>query len=252
MILEDTPYSEIFKTINREREKVRYFEERESERVRKLDKKRLANKIYTSFYTIPSSRNTYLFYACIGGPTTLLNRKADQTLIQYGSCLLVNTNSGSRMVYGILENNNRQYKLVAHTAHFFKRYRERLNYPETMKTEEIIANYFSRNTNLAELDFEKMNINSSKYKDGIAVEMNEGVAFGNVTTVSDHQGRPLEVIRMNTFVSHKKLFKEQKETLYTKRAMRKQNIQEVIKKMLANDPGFTADIFYGIEPFIKK
>ena len=227
MILENTPYSQVIQTMLDEKEKVSFA-------MRKLRKMKNMPEVFVSTYTLPSSKNTYLFW---GGKIKVPTFFTRPTSCNYrmGSCLMVNTNNGERMVYCLSKkaDGNKTYDcLLVYTSHFFKRYRERAMVSETMPTLELISLFMNRNIEMIPLDYEEFT--KKPMKNGTAMQMCDGVLLGTETKYNE-DGYEYYVVKNNTFLTESILKTDQEEELVTGKKMQKR-LADCAKEFVKSHP----------------
>lgn len=230
MILENTPYWEVMRTIKDEMEKVSYF----VNKTNRLGFSAVFNdgaNVYYKTYTHPQSKNTYMYWGGrIVTPVRFTNLHGDN--YRSGFCLLVNTSDGGRMVYCTGKMNDEGKKvdsLLLYTSHFFKRYRERAGLPDNMPTNELICNYFNRNTEYMPLDYKQVSRRDDA--DGTALQNYDGVTLGRVMRIED-DGYEFIMVKNNTFLPQSMLKPNQTDALMDEdkiQAIIAENMREIVK-----------------------
>ena len=216
MILENTPYTKVIETMLSEQEKVLFFVRKEADKVLKTAKREGTPLLAYSTYTIPKSNNTYLFW---GGKivTEKFFQNIGRNNFMCGSCLLVNASNGERMIYTLGEKNEGGVlvrTLMVYTSHFLRRYRERAKIPETVPTNELLATFMCRNTEMIPLDYSQ--VVKKGIKNGAATQMVDGIILGSETRYSE-AGGDFIVFKFKTFLSDSMLKANQHDALMTKR-----------------------------------
>lgn len=220
MILQDTPYGEIFRVMEREREKVNWNLEKELNRYHKeiLKRKRTCRQyplLHHCYYTVPDSKNRYLLWFRNHGES-----------ICFGPALVVNQDDGSRQLicldYFTFKGEDgktvRQDALRVFTGHFLRRYRERCHFGEGLSTEDLIAFFMDRNYEYSyALDPDKVSL--KQYRDSCAWQMRDGVSFGTLAAVQTPDGKEILIERNNTFVAEENLFGRQKQHTLSRREL---------------------------------
>ena len=202
MIIDQTPYSLVMKALCNEAEKVSYAWTKGARAATKeLFKRKTPGShsfvAYWTYYTVQESRNTYLLWYSL-----------DEKDIMMGFYLLVvNTKNGDRTFYAKGDSQT----LYVFTGHFFSRYRERKHYGSSMTTEELVIRFLDKNIpGMEMLDLSKLNRNASSYKNGIAVDFAEGVAFASMPPRSAENAN-FTYLKFNTFLSFEELHENQME-----------------------------------------
>ena len=220
MLLHDSSYPLILKTLRDEEEKVNFFMQKEEKRVLKDFERRACMAlpfpyVYHTVYQMPASKNTYLCWFKVSNKIDLARK-----ICIGDAALILNDNKGKFSVYGISSyaspDGGKSPFLYIYTAHFFSRYRERFRWGGSLSTNDLIARFFSRNSRYQfVLDFGKMNLNAEQYKDGSAFQIPDGIAFATAKTIQDDNDKNCDVIRFNTFIGFDQLKDEQSESVYT-------------------------------------
>lgn len=231
MILENTPYKVIIKTMHEEREKVRFFVEKESNKICKMHYR--DSLVYYSTYTHPVSKNTYMFW---GGKivTPAYFQKIGNKNFRAGSCLMINHSSGERSVISLGKKNLGTGEVVdamiIYTGHFFSRYRERAGYPSSIPTNELISTYFIRNCEYIPLDYEQ--VSKRKMDGGVAAQNYDGISLGTECLIEE-DGYKFYVLKNNTFLPKTLLKENQENALMTKEKIDDiiaENMIDIVKK----------------------
>lgn len=213
MILEKTPYSVVIRTMHAEHEKLLYFVEKESNKI--LNMRYHDKDVYHSIYTHQVSKNTYMFW---GGRivTPVRFKNIGRHNYRAGFCLVVNTSNGERTIYCLgkknLGNGKKIDALIIYTSHFFRRYRERSGYPESMSTNELISHFLVRNSEFIPRDYKVMS--RKDHKNGTAIQVNDGMCFGT-EEFHNEDGYEFYVLKNNTFVPESMLKNEQTDGIMT-------------------------------------
>lgn len=231
MILENTAYPTIIKTMYDEREKVRYFAQKMATKMPKIPAG-MGGAYIT--YTNPQSKNTYM---CWFGKMVTPGRFLDTTGKHSvnGSFLIVNTSSGERMVMQLAYKYHEGKKydaLIIYTAHFFKRYRERFDYPDDMPSNDLICNFMNRNYEMRPLDYSKVSRKGDP--NGSAFQCNDGIILGT-TEMKEENGYKFFVARHNTFISEAEFKSNQAEEWMTDADYANEFI-DFVKTHLREDP----------------
>lgn len=216
MILTKTPYDIILKEIQNESEKVWYHERKgRTEAGKAFLKNPVLPFIHYKTYTVPKSKNTYLiwYYA------DTFNQAFYERFVG-GWCLLLNEDNGKRMIYSLAVtpverfSNVTRDTLISFTGHFFSRYRERMNFPDSVSPIELIVRYIARNGEvMTKLEFEQINTNTEQYPDGVAYQVRDGIILGTKKEYKDRNGNPFAVIKHNTFLDNGILKSNQKKAM---------------------------------------
>ena len=218
MVLENTPYDDIFITMQQEKPKVDFFLKKEEKRFLKDTVKMMMPPFMRiSYYTVPESRNTYLCWH------SAFNQMEIQRLaFQSGSLLCVNGEKSGRMLYELKSFRKTQKGTVLHcisenlfcyTPHFLSRYREReWHGGKQLSSDELIVTYLIRNGSfMGHLDVSKLNIRHQEYADNSAWQVTDGVVFARFRECKTTAGECYNLIKLNTYIAKSILTESQKE-----------------------------------------
>ena len=233
MVIESTPYINILDALNEDKEKLQYYGWKYLKQATKFFLDNPKESICHSKYTHPKSKNTYLVWAKkeLIGPDNIPDflRGFD---CKCASCLMINTSSGGRTVFTVGEDEGYAGKLFVFTDHMFHRYRERCGYPQSMSTEDIITNFFSKNDSFQDLDYNKMHSYQNSKGSRYCHQVPDGVVFGTKEEIEDGQGKKYLVTKVNTFVSQDMLTDSQMEEFKTEENFEKkfrERFKEIIR-----------------------
>ncbi len=217
MILENTPYDDIFAAMQREKPKADFFLKKEEKRFLKDTVRMMAPPFMRiSYYTVPESRNTYLCWHF-----AFSEREALQYAFQSGALLCVNGEKSGRMLYELKSFRKAQKgtvlqriseNLFCYTPHFLSRYREREWHGEQrLSSDELIVTYLVRNSSfMGYLDVSKLNIRHNEYTENSAWQVTDGVVFARFRECRTNTGEEYNLIKMNTYIAKSILTESQK------------------------------------------
>lgn len=213
MILFDTPYDEVIRTMLDEWEKVDYAIRKAY--ARSLKRNSIRNRILLpptapkiEKYTVPASNNTY---------SIVINYEND--VAEAWGFLKSNGDWGHRKVYVLQKNGARcdeprsaPWTLDIYTGHFLSRYRER-SCAGDWHGDELVARYLARNKKhgiAIPASFVNPAIDDDKQT---AIIVDEGVCFGE-SRKETVNGMPVYINENRTFIHKDKLFQEQKNSIF--------------------------------------
>lgn len=207
MILSTDNYRRIYNQLMDEREKVRYYLLKNEKGIfRKFRETQKTPVWYHDTVTMPKTRNTYLLYYY-----AMYHREAADNYCWKGAPLLVNDEKGhlvAIMLRKMYETDSDTDETVyfdalqVYSGHFFSRYRERMAMPDSLSTNDIIANFFGRNEGyFARLDYDAIVLEKNRHKGTSAFGIDDGV------TLAEELFLPggLRVVKHNTFLSRREL-----------------------------------------------
>ena len=207
MILSTDNYQRIYDQLRDEREAVRYYL-RKNERFmeKRMRSARTVPVWCCDTITMPKTSNTYLLYYY-----ALTWNEIRGGTCWSGAPLLVNDENGHRvaiMLRHMMERDTETKEeipydtLQVYSGHFFSRYRERMNLPDRLSVNDVIAFYFGRNEGyFAELDYNQLVLEKNRHKGNSAYGIDDGVTLAEVTVLDSG----VRVFKHNTFLSRREL-----------------------------------------------
>lgn len=229
MLLYDSTYEDMYRVLTQEREKVDFTLEKLSVKAMKEFRDRTVFPAYfINYYTVPASRNKYIVchymlsndkYMDGLGVMILNEDDGAQQVIDVTSCKrFVPTKGMVSIIDKSMPYEERIVMMNIYTAHFLNRYRTRLietglispSKKGTLTTAEIACMYLSRNRkNIISIPYEQMVLMPEKYRNGIALQVNDGIVFGSQKSFTGTDGKEVYVNRLNTIVSRDMLKQSQ-------------------------------------------
>ena len=234
MILPDTPPGLVYDAMMGEAEKVGFYLKKHVGVAKKVFYRNGPwQKFHLSNYVIPSSRNRYLVWS-----NAKWSKNSFVPDVQWSGALLY-INGPKGLDYWIAREINDDGRptnyLFHYTGHFLSRYRERSGIQMGKSTDEVIATFLLRNTGLIfTLDFEKLQLNSEKYKDGEAMQVLDGIVFCSINEMTSPNGHKFVYCKMKTFLTLSNLKESQSENVKTYSEMRNYIYNEEMQKRWEN------------------
>ncbi len=219
MLLPDSTYLEIYRTIVSETEKAQFaLMKNENAAWKHIARADRAGEPLTwhTQYQHPVSRNRYLLWYHAtpkdgGKVLSLLG----------GIALMMDSTTGDRTLYmaknfgRVLAGDRTKHPfLLVYTGHFLSRYRERTGVAAGGDAASLAAVFFARNLGeMNPLCPDSMILQKEKYRNAAAWQTSDGVILGSETAETLPDGRTLTVIRNNTFITHELLHENQAESV---------------------------------------
>lgn len=223
MILNEMNAREVYNEISRDLDKVRFKLKTEEAKARKAFAREYRfPKVYTSFYTVPATRNKYLLWYVAS------NSHDESYMNLSGYACLIPARGGS-FGYGRIKLNGNPpdalfEKNILHVYdyHFVDRYRERILKSKDESIHRAAALMLARNPLCIVLDMKKeYNFRYKKYDGMVALSIPEGLCFVNFGTPiidgmpDEDEGKDeldrLHVIMYNTILSRSMMKPDQRE-----------------------------------------
>lgn len=232
MILDNTPYETLHRTMTEERPKVIFALKKLFDRSqRQFQGARTLPVMAWDTYTVPKSKNKYLIW--LYAQTHDEKNRAPQ----FGYALLVNDKNG-RLNYYATE----KYKLTTpahpegeevlllshYTAHFMSRYRERMGIPPSVTPYELAVTFLGRNQKLMTRDSaNEINRRNSLSDDYKSFRVKDGICLIKNFKTRAADGSPVSVERYNTFLDETMLKGKQKLFYDTNKVLFRNDAQEI-------------------------
>ena len=229
MILPGATYSDIYKAITDEEDKVQYYWQKQAKKIIKEFYSQLNRDpmVAYTYYVNPKSRNKYLLWYA----TTPLRFVRNNEDI-FGGMFLVVDDFTERDFYFTTGKDNCAFLLHV-TSHFVRRYRERNLRDDKLKTETVLATYVFRNgSDFLQLDPDETNISKEKDARTFTNLVKDGIIYFQCGKDMLDQKKELVIIRYKTFVPHSALNDKQKSHIQE----RVREINEIHIKNLLNIP----------------
>lgn len=233
MILSTDNYQRIYEQMLDERERVRYHLQKNAKKMDKLLRSaRTVPVWYCETLTMPKTSNTYLLYYYA------LNRgEVVSGSYWKGAPLLVNDENGHRVAIMFRKmkecrvgtNKEVPYEsLQVYSGHFFSRYRERMNFPSNMTTNEVVTSFFGRNEGyFAKLDYDQFVLEQNRHKGNRAFGVDDGVTLAEETILDSG----VRVFKHKTFLSRRELKSSQERATPSQDEMRMMGLALELQKV---------------------
>lgn len=202
MIVDSMTYEEVRKHFEEDRQnylnKIPYFAKKFSSLILHSNSFPIRREYY---YTTPKTQNTYLFLF-------EAMKRGEWNNPQYRAVLIFNQNGGKYAITSVQINNRENF--LMYSPHFWSRYRERVLKDLFIQTDDVIRQYFLRNSHFDYDDaVNEYSYTSEKYKiEGqtqYVLRVDDGMCFGNAVY---HK-----TVLLNTIVSREMLSKSQLDAL---------------------------------------
>lgn len=207
MKLTQEDYNRIYREICEDRQTVEYHIQKNKKKLNyELRRKHSLPVWYCERISLPKSGNEYLIYYYAASKAEV---DADQCfagaplMMEDGTAMLLR-----KMTIRIQDCKCDCTGLKIYSRHFFDRYKQRMNLPEHMPMDEVVATYFGRNGGYAvNLSYKDMVLEKNRWKGNSAWAVEDGVALSEIMPISDD----VMVFQHNTFLSRKDLKENQKD-----------------------------------------
>jgi len=229
MILFDDNYEKIYKLMMEENEQVHYYMQKFSKKLKKKYTEHPELPIWHyELVTLPKSNNTYLIYYY-----SMTYKEIIHDSYYCGSVLLLNGNDGQRLAVGLRKMSMKGeampddvkylvFSLQIFTGHFLSRYRERMKFPDSMSTYDVIASFFGRcGGYFSELPYDDIVLKKNRSKGNSAWGVDDGVTLAT-KTILNVDNYPVMVVKHNTFLAREFLKANQEKNTPTQEEMRMQ------------------------------